>query len=283
MKNLLKSSDRRRLEIAEILFDQEDWVTLDYLASKVHSSKRILKYDFVNFEETFNDFSIKTSHQGVRLVFHQNKGFKTLYNNVLEQSISFRLLETIFLNETYSTPELADELFISPSTLYRLIDHSNKVTNSYGFEIQTNPCQLVGDEEKIRHFFIKYFYEKYTRLDWPHKSEEAEALDNLLFFFIDFTQTPIDFAYYNIFKLITIVNLLRYKNGHFIHIDTNKINFSEIMSDLTQHSKTFKYFEKTLNLEINNEFIHQIFTPFIQKGYSLTLDRLNKKVLENKK
>lgn len=283
MENLLRSSERRRLQIVKILFDKDDWVSLKELSNAINSSTRVLKYDFANFKETLEDFTIETSHHGVRLVFLRNKGLKTLYKNILHQSTSFQLLETIFFNESYTAFELADALFLSPSTLYRLIAHINEVASEYGFQIETNPCRIVGSEKKIRHFFIKYFYEKYTRLEWPYKTENSEALDNLLYFFIEYTQTPIDFAYYNLFKMITIVNLVRYINKHFVRTNKGSFNFSEIMPDLREHSEAFKYFEQSLNLKVNNKFIHQVFTPFIHEGYSLTKERLDEKIATNKK
>jgi len=283
LKNLLRSSERRRLEIAEILFDQADWMTLEELAKQVDSSKRILKYDFVSFEETFDDFAIETSHKGVRLVFQQNKGLKTLYNNVLEQSMPFKLLEMIFFKEDYTAFELADDLFISPSTLYRLIDHINEVTATYGFQVQTNPCHIVGSEEKIRHFFIKYFYEKYTRLEWPYDRLDHVALDNFLNFFIEFTQEKIDFAYYNIFKLVAIVSLVRYKNGHLIDTEKLDINFPELIPDLRSHADSFKYFETSLHVTVDHAFINQILTPFVVSSYSMNHKKLIGKMKQNEK
>lgn len=278
LKNLLRSSERRRLEIAEILYAKDDWVTLEELANQVKSSKRILKYDFVNFEETFDDFSIETSHKGVRLVFQQNKGLKSLYNNVLEHSTPFKLLEMIFFKEDYTAFELADVLYVSPSTLYRLIDHINEVTIEYGFQVETNPCRLVGSEEKIRHFFIQYFFEKYTNLDWPYGVTQHVTLDNFLNFFIELTQIKIDFAYYNIFKLITSVGLVRYKNEHFVDTTGLDINFPEIISDLKVYSNSFKFFEDNLQVKIDHTFINQVLTPFVVSGYSLNQERLQEKM-----
>lgn len=282
LEKLLRYNERRRLHMAEILIDKDDWMSLDDLSKELNSSSRILKYDFLHFQEAFDDFTIETSHYGVRLVFRQNTGLKTLYKNVLDQSASFTLVETIFLYEGYTAYELADMFFISPSTLYRLIEHINEVAEEYGFQIKTNPCRIVGDEEKIRHYFIQYFYEKYTQLDWPYKTANDDALDNLLYFFIEFMKSPTDFAHYNIFKLLSVVNLVRYKNGHFVNTKKLNINFSDIIPDLNKHAESFKYFEDTLKMKVNNEFINQVFTPFVQEGYSVSYNRLMKKTKSNK-
>ena len=127
MEALLKSNEIRRLRIAEVLYDNEDWMTIADLAKKLNVSIRILKYDIENFKNFFDDFTIETSRHGIRLQFLKNKSLKTLYKNVLDQSISFQLLEILFSEENYSTFELAEELYISPSTLYRMIDHINEV------------------------------------------------------------------------------------------------------------------------------------------------------------
>lgn len=79
MEELLRSNERRKLHIALILYDKDDWMAIPDLAKKLNVSIRILKYDLHNFNKVFDDFIIETSHHGVRLRFHQNKSLKSLY------------------------------------------------------------------------------------------------------------------------------------------------------------------------------------------------------------
>lgn len=276
MKNLLRSNERRRLKIAEILFEKDDWMTFSEISELLGSSVRMLKYDLDTFKNYFDDFTIETSNRGVRLEFHRNKSLKTLYANVLEQSTSFNLLETIFYHEEYSTYELADLLYVSPSTLYRMINHINEVTAKYDFQVVTNPCRLIGNEDNIRSFYYKYFYEKYTILSWTIRSEE-EIIDNFLHFFTLRTNIQMDFATYNMFKMMAIVNYIRFKHKHYVKINSTKINLHEVLPNLDDLTESFQYFSKTLNIRIDNHFINQIFKPFLEDGFSASYERLIEK------
>src|SRR5699024_1759169 len=121
------------------------------------------------------------------------------------------LLENIFLKENITITDLAKILYVSSSTIYRLIDQINEATKEKHFRIETNPCRIIGSEEEIRYFFYNYFHEKYSTLDWPYEYINENGLDMLLQFFIEFTQMEADFAYYNIFKTVSVINLIRYK------------------------------------------------------------------------
>lgn len=277
MKDLLRSDEKRRLKIAEILYEKNDWMSLTKIAEEVGSSIRSVKYDLEFFKDSLEDFTIETSSHGVRIYFHRNKSLRTLYSNILTHSLSFNLLEEIFLNETYSASELADLLFISPSSLYRMVDHINKVVEEDGIRIETNPCRLIGDEARIRLLYYQYFYEKYIYLqntDW----EDNELIDNLLHYALHHTNYQIDFAFYGILKVIATVNYIRFKNKHRIKINSSKINLERIVNDPSILNASSEYFEKIIGSKITYQLITQLFKPFVEVGYSLNYERLREKV-----
>lgn len=283
MKDILRENESRRLKVIELLFHANDWMALAELSRLTNNSPRILKYDFVYFKDTFEDFTIETSHKGVRIVFHHNRSLKTLYKNVLEHSPPFQLLETIFFEEHYTVFGLAEKLFVSPSTVYRMIEHINKVSLKYDFKIITNPCKIVGSEQEIRYFFNSYFFEKYTRLDWPYEHSKHIGLDDFLQFLIDLRQNTTDFAYYNLFKLSTIVNLTRYKNGHILKLKGTRSNRYKYMPDFTNHTEAIAKFEKSLRIEFTDEFIQQVFYLYTNGNFYLNYDDLTEKMTTNKK
>jgi predicted DNA-binding protein YlxM (UPF0122 family) len=280
--NLLNNGERRKLQFAEILTNTDKWLTLTELGEELDCSVRVLKEDMVFFRKNFSDFQIKTSSQGLQLTFKQDKGLEALYQKLLSESTAYHLLEIIFMFEDKTISDLAEELYVSVSTLYRLIEQINAKTAVYDFKIETNPCRVTGKEENIRYFYYNYFNEKYSYLDWWYKTIDEETLDKFLDFFIEFTQIPADFAFYNIFKLVTIVNLIRYKNKHLVETNGITINFDEIIPELGAYAKAFEEFEEKLDVKMSKELIHQIFTPYVQEGFSLNKERLFKKAAENK-
>lgn len=255
MINLLQGSEKRQIRLAELLIHTGEWMTLEELAHQLNCSERTLKYDFKNFQETFSDFTIESSHHGVRLMFDNNKGLKNIYINIFDSSNAFKIIETIFFNETYSVTELAELLYISPSTLYRTIHQINESTQKYGFQIQTNPCKLTGKEEEIRFFYYQFFYEKYTILTWPYQQINCDIIDDLLYFFMDLTDLNADFAYYNVIKLMLFVNLYRYQNEYYVDPDTTNIDLKHILLKLEKKPGNSEYFEKQYQLKINKKFI----------------------------
>lgn len=283
MINLLSSSNQRRLQFLEVLSQQTDWITLVEISRILDCSERILKHDMVVLKENYTDFSIITSQQGLKIVFQQEKGLRSIYSNLLESSVNHQLLEALFLYEKYTLDDIQNKFFISLSTVYRMVKMMNNILEPYSFKIETTPFHIGGDEESIRYFYYQYFYEKYSYFEWPYKGINEEALDELLNFLIDFTGIPVDFSYYHVFKTVAAVNLVRYKNGH--EIDTSKIknNFHEILPDLSHYADTFKEIEETLAIKIDDNFIEQVFTGYIQEEFSLTEERLMEKTKTNEK
>ncbi|ENZ5654577.1 MULTISPECIES: helix-turn-helix domain-containing protein [Enterococcus] len=71
-----------------------------------------------------------------------------------KQSVAFLILEHIFLHQYASLSDLSRKLFISESTLRRGIYRINKIWKEYGFYIDPNHMDILGDEKKIICFFI---------------------------------------------------------------------------------------------------------------------------------
>lgn len=282
-ENLLTSSENRRLNLAELLTYHNNWITLAELAKKLNSSIRVLKDDIAIFRKDISEFTIKSSNKGIRIQFEKNKGLKTIFQKVLASSKTYQLLEIIFIYDSLSVNELAKKIFVSNSTLYRMIDQINQTFVGHNFKIETNPCRIVGDENCIRFYFYQYYYEKYSRLEWPFETVNEHALDRLLKFFIKFTQISVDFGYYNVFKTVATINLIRYKNGYLINTDENTINFDEVIANLDAFTLEFIFFEEATGMKVNHNLIYQVFTQYIQEGFSLNYERLIEKSTKNEK
>lgn len=281
MHNLLQGSEKRQLRLAELLIYNGDWMHLKELAQELDCSERILKYDLKNFNNIFSDFKVESSHRGVRLVFDDNKGLKNIYLNIFDSSNAFKVLEKIFFNETYSVSELADMLYVSSSTLYRIIHQINQIIKEDDCLIETNPCRMVGAEDKVRYFYYQFFFEKYTILTWPYDRMNHDMINDLLYFFMELTEFRADFAYYNIAKLILFVNLNRYQKEHYILPETIDINLDDILSKINSSPGNAQYFEKRYKLKINEMFIIQMFSPFINNGFAFNYEQLLKKIDES--
>src|SRR5690625_2568456 len=113
MRQLLNQSEKRQLLTIEILHQQEDWITLSELSKVLDCSVRVLKDDIAHFKNSFSEFTIETSNNGIHLSMNQNVGLKSLYQNTLNNSTAFTLLENIFLKENITITDLAKILYVS--------------------------------------------------------------------------------------------------------------------------------------------------------------------------
>lgn len=281
MINLLSKSEQRRLNLARALSSTNDWRTLNELSKELKFSIRVLQTDLDYFHKNFRHVEVLTSHKGVRLSYKKGHNLKIIVQTLLEESNAYKLLENSFLFEGISIQEMAQKLSVSVPTVYRLVEQINKKTIPFKFKLDTRPLRILGNEANIRYFLYQYFEEKYDYLDLYFPEIDDGAMDEFLRFFIDFTQMSADFAFYNIFKLTSTVNIIRYKNGHFIDTSDISINFDEIIPSLEAYRDTFKNFEEKLNVKLSTELIHQVFTPYVQDGFSLSVKRLYDKAETN--
>jgi transcriptional antiterminator len=145
MKELLSKKDHRQLTLIEILYRSKGWRTLSELSEELGCSLRILKDDVHDIDEEQDDFDVQTSYQGVKLVFKPNKGIQSVYQDFLLRSKAYDLFQLIYTNENYSTEELAQLLFVSTSTLRRLIKKAREyLKKEYDISIHINPYHDVS-------------------------------------------------------------------------------------------------------------------------------------------
>lgn len=125
MRNLLKSTEIRRLNFIEILTKESGWITTNQIAKNLNCSTRIIKEDIIFFKENNFGFNIERSYLGLRIHYQANNSIKTFYQANLNNSPAFKLLEIMFFNDDLKLTDLQDQLFVSHSSLYRLIKKIN--------------------------------------------------------------------------------------------------------------------------------------------------------------
>lgn len=281
MFNFLTDTEQRQLDFVTEMYKTKDWMRLAAYAQKLNCSERALRMDLHWINDHFKEFHIETSIHGIRLNFTQGKNLDLFYQYLLQHSTHYQILEYIFLYEGLSLAQLSDKFSISSSTLYRYIKEINTKLIRHDFQIESSSLSLEGNEEKIRLYYYLYFDERYRYTNWQGKVMDTQALNDLLRFFITFTHFQVDFAFYHVFKLVSSINLVRYRRHHKVDTSDASINFDEIIPDLTDHQDVFSSIEDKLGIAVSNEMIHQVFTPYVQDGFSLSYDRLVLKAKKN--
>lgn len=273
MREVLDASERRKLEVLEYLYFTGSWVTLKELAQKTVSSERILKQDMLQLRDYFSVEVLQTSHLGIRLVLPPHRDRDDLYRYFLSNSLAFKFIEMLIYDETKTVFELAEELYVSSSTLFRLIKKLNVSLAAYYVQVQTNPCKLISEnEESIRYFYISYFSERYNNLEWPFKTINQNFFEQFLVFIAKINNIPLNFADFKRLKLWTAIPYLRIKQGHYVSMKSS--NYSNMIPDCSRFQPLTGEIEKKLAITLDKNFIEQVFSIFINNDFKFSYESL---------
>lgn len=73
---------------------------------------------------------------------------------------------------------------------------------------------VVGDEHHIRLFYLKYFSEAYTISEWPFAEIiNQNNLERLIALMVKQTDVPVNFALFQHLKILSGVNLIRFRKA----------------------------------------------------------------------
>ncbi|WP_239256883.1 helix-turn-helix domain-containing protein [Listeria ilorinensis] len=182
MRSLLEKSVRRRMELLEILIENNEWIKLEMLAEKLDCSKRTLNNDIAIIQkELRGNWELYTSRKwGIRLVAPETSQLDQLYQFFMEKSTSVQLLLGTFYDQKLTVEEWADKLFISPSSLYRLIHRIKSRIQFYGVDLSINPVAVVGPEQQVRYFYMQLFWSSYGPTKWPFRTDDREQIDQFM-------------------------------------------------------------------------------------------------------
>lgn len=169
MRELLDSATKRRIALIEYLDQCDDWSTAAQIAAELNTSMRTVNSDIHYLKNKWKNvlhFDI-SKQKGIRLRTPPYNSIKEIYYNVMEDSISFKWIEAIFLNPTKSILEWTLEFGYSEASMRRIISKCITVFERFGIVIETRPLALTStDERKVRFFMVRYFMEAYRSAKW---------------------------------------------------------------------------------------------------------------------
>ncbi|MCU4734258.1 helix-turn-helix domain-containing protein [Bacillus cereus] len=272
MRSILNNNLLRQLNFLEILYNEEDWISIVRVAKSLQCSEKILRNDIKLINEEFSPFEIKTSLKGIKLTYPINYSSEYIYQKFLSLSPEFLFLERIFFEESLTVETIAEELFISVSTLRRIIKKINITLNGFGIIVTTNPCRITGNEGSIQNFFVNLFYEKYGVTNIPFTHKQIKILDQLLIYVTEKNNIKINFPNFNRLRYWMMVNIVRIRKGNAISIEEelpNSVNM-EILNN-----KCFCHiFKSVFHFELNKESAYQVLYIFLSNKYVFSYEQL---------
>ncbi|MFS9338274.1 M protein trans-acting positive regulator PRD domain-containing protein [Streptococcus mitis] len=263
MDILLSETEQNLLVLLEELIKHHDWIELSVLTEKLNCSIEELQEHLFKLEQLFPNLLLQSRTKGIQLQFDFQNTLDPKIA-IFKQSETYSFLNQLFFKEGQSLEQMCQELMISCERVQEIIQHLNtELPQHYGISIQLSPLILEGAEEDIRTFYLDYFSQSYSFLDWPFPSISEESLTHLIQLFLDAQQVAPNLSSLRQIKYTLAINLERVNRGHLIENPTPLLtsHYSTLMQ-ITQFEENIKKIAKKLHFEPKKETLEQIFlTP----------------------
>ena len=261
MDILLSETEQNLLTLLEELTKHQDWIEIPVLAEKLNFSIEELQEHLFKLEQLFPNLLLQSRKKAIQLQFEVLNSLDPRIT-IFEQSETYSFLNYLFFKEGQPLEQMCQELVISCERVQKIIHHLNtKLPQHYGISIQLSPLFMEGEEEDIRAFYIDYFSQSYSFLDWPFPSISEESLTHLMQLFLDAQQISPNLSSLRQIKYILAINLERFKRKHFIKNPTPLLtsHYSTLMQ-IPQFEENIKKIAKKLHFEPTKETLEQLFS-----------------------
>ena len=261
MNILLSKTEQDLLFLLEEITKHHDWIELSVLAEKLNYSIEELQEHLFKLEQLFPNLLIQSRKKGIQLQFDFQNTLDPRIE-IFKQSETYSFLNSLFFKEEGSLNQMCQELVISYERGQEIIQHLNtKLLQHYNISIQPSPLVIEGTEEDIRAFYLDYFSQSYSFLDWPFPSISEESLTHLIQLFLDAQQVSPSLSSLRQIKYILAINLERFKRKHFIENPTPLLtsHYSSLMQ-IPQFEQDIKKLAKKLHFEPKKETLEQLFS-----------------------
>ena len=270
MNILLSKKEQDLLFLLEELTKHHDWIEIPILAEKLNFSIEELQEHLLKLEQLFPNLLIRSTKEGIQLQFEVRNSLDPRIA-IFEQSKTYSFLNRLFFKEGQSLDQIGQELMIGCEQVQEIIQHLNtKLPQHYGISIQLSPLVMMGTEEDIRAFYLDYFSQSYSFLDWPFPSISEESLTHLIQLFLNAQQVSPNLSNLRQIKYTLAINLERFNKGRFIENPSPLLtsHYSSLIQ-IPQFEQDIKKLAKKLDFEATKETLEQLFSNPI-KSHQIT-------------
>ena len=261
MDILLSETEQNLLMLLEELIKHHDWIELPVLTENLKLPVRELQEHLSKLEQLFPNLLIQSRKKGIQLQFDFQNTLDPKIA-IFKQSATYSFLNCLFFKEGQSLDQLCQALSINPERIEKTIQHLNtKLPQHYGIKVQLSPLVMEGEEEDIRAFYLDYFSQSYSFLDWPFPSISEEALTQLIQLFLKARQVSPNLSSLRQIKYTLAINLERFNKEHFNENPTPLLtsHYSSLMQ-IPQFEQDIKKLAKKLHFEPTKETLEQLFS-----------------------
>ena len=259
MDILLSETEQNLLVLLEELTKHQDWIQDSSLSEILNLSAEELQDRLFKLEQLFPNLFIRSAKEGTQLQFEVRNSLDPRIA-IFEQSPTYSFLNQLFFKDSQSLDQICQDLMISCERVQEIIQHLNtKLPQHYGISIQPSPLNMMGAEEDIRSFYLDYFSQSYSFLDWPFPSISEEYLTDLIQLFLNAQQVSHNLSSLRQIKYTLAINLERFKRKHFIENPTPLLTSHYIsLMQIPQFEQDIKKLAKKLRFEPKKETLEQL-------------------------
>ena len=261
MNILLSKTEQDLLFLLEELTKHHDWIEIPDVAKKLNFSIEELQEHLFKLEQLFPNLLIQSTKEVIQLQFDFQNTLDPRIA-ILKQSETYSFLNQLFFKEGQSLEQICQVLSTNQEHIEEIIHRINtKLPQHYSVNIQPSPLVMEGEEEDIRAFYLDYFSQSYSFLDWPFPSISEEALTHLIQLFLDAQQVSPNLSSLRQIKYTLAINMERFNKGHLIENPTPLLtsHYSTLMQ-ITQFEQDIKKLAKKLHFEPKKETLEQLFS-----------------------
>ena len=261
MNILLTKKEQDLLFLLEELTKNHDWIEIPVLAENLKLPVKELQEHLSSLEQLFPNLLIQSRKKSIQLQFDFQNTLDPQIA-IFKQSATYSFLNCLFFKEGQSLDQMCQALSINPEQIEEIIHRLNTLLpQHYNIIIQPSPLVMEGTEEDIRAFYLDYFSQSYTFLDWPFPSISEEALTQLIQLFLKTQQVSPNLSGLRQIKYTLAINLERFNKSHFIENPTPLLtsHYSTLMQ-IPQFEENIKKLAKKLCFELTMETLVQLFS-----------------------
>lgn len=199
-------------------------VPVSDVAKYLHINNRTVYEDIRRLQDILPEGSIDYSNHEVELQLPSNYTVDNYFDVNEELDRIRNLFQILFKHPQSSIEDLASELNLGSTSVYRLIKKINRVfLKRFNLKMTTSPFDLEGDERQIRSFYSQFFYESFDKRDWPFNEnyDLQFRINDYIQFILKFLDLPFepDFSQYHYMRIHSYISIIRTVQGHLVHID----------------------------------------------------------------
>lgn len=273
MKNILSKSQFRQLQVIELLYSNQA-TSIIKLSKKINTSEKTLRQDIQELNILLAPSRIDISSiSGLSLQLDTKMSIESIYSLFLFKSTEFLIIEHVFFHNYQCLDSLAEELFISTSTLRRMIATINQNLETINCQIDSQVLDLVGNENQICNFMIHYFEEKYRNSSAIFPKIQLKTLNKIFLTVFNSLEVTPNYPDLEKLRLWSMVILTRIKTGH--RFTFTKEQHDRLPKEVLNNSLLKQLFRATFSIQLTPDVFFQVFYFFFNNKYCQTLEQLD--------